>query len=447
MTTDAYRGFVEEHGLQDTILELARPAVVAGRASFEASAASIEREFHARQLSAAAAREVRAAYAALPGEPAVAVRSSGTAEDLPGFSFAGQHETFLNVTGADAVVAAVRNCWASLWSPQAISYRHQNGIAHSAVAMGVVVQVMVPSEVAGIIFTANPATGDRNEMVVNASFGLGEAVVSGQVTPDTYMVDKAERAVSEAIIGPKEQQIVSDGDQGVRMEDVGEGERGASSLSDGQLSELIGNAVRLEELYEGIPQDIEWAFVGGVLHLLQSRPITLLPASLSEHGLELDWTPDPPARCKFSSGPPPRCRLTQAVLPTDLTRRQIVENMPDPLCPLFEELYLTNGLECMRSSGSGGIINSGSPMVGGGGMFVTKNGYAYQRFDFPHMIEALDAATGKDGGITEADMDDAERRAEQPLVAVQERTEAEIAAQDRKTLIPSRVVALSGGLC
>ena len=313
MTTQAYRGFVAEHGLQDTILELARPAVVAGRASFEASSQDIFREFRARELSAAAAREVRAAYAALPGEPAVAVRSSGTAEDLPGFSFAGQHETFLNVTGADAVVAAVRNCWASLWSPQAISYRHQNGIAHSAVAMGVVVQVMVPSEVAGIIFTANPATGDRNEMVINASFGLGEAVVSGQVTPDTYMVDKAERAVSEAIIGPKEQQIVSDGDQGVRMEDVGEGERGASSLSDGQLSELIGNAVRLEELYDGVPQDIEWAFVGGVLHLLQSRPITLLPPSLSEHGLELDWTPDPPARCKHSKALPPRCRLTPAV--------------------------------------------------------------------------------------------------------------------------------------
>jgi pyruvate,water dikinase len=143
VTTDAYRSFVSEHGLQDTLLELARPAVVAGRASFEASAASIEREFHACELSAAAAREVRAAYAALPGEPAVAVRSSGTAEDLPGLSFAGQHETFLNVTGADAVVAAVRDCWASLWTPQAISYRHQNGIAHSAVAMGVVVQVMV----------------------------------------------------------------------------------------------------------------------------------------------------------------------------------------------------------------------------------------------------------------------------------------------------------------
>ena len=97
------------------------------------------------------------------------------AEDLPGLSFAGQQETFLNVTGADAVVAAVKNCWASLWTAQAISYRHQNGIARDSVAMAVVAQIMVPSQVSGILLTANPATGERSEMIINASFGLGEA--------------------------------------------------------------------------------------------------------------------------------------------------------------------------------------------------------------------------------------------------------------------------------
>ena len=139
-------------------------------------------------LSDAIANEITAAYNTLEGSPAVAVRSSANAEDLPGLSFAGQQETYLNVGGADAVVAAVRDCWASLWTPQAISYRHQNDIDQHCVAMAVVVQIMVPSEVSGILFTANPATGERSEVILNANFGLGEAVVSGQVTPDTYIV-------------------------------------------------------------------------------------------------------------------------------------------------------------------------------------------------------------------------------------------------------------------
>ena len=163
--------YVAEHGLQQRILDAAQPGVVAGRASFEASSQDIFALFAEHALSEPTSAEIAAAYAALPGEPAVAVRSSATAEDLPGLSFAGQQETFLNVTGAEAVVAAVRNCWASLWNPQAISYRHQNGLDQNSVAMAVVVQIMVPSDVAGILFTANPATGKRNEMVINASFG------------------------------------------------------------------------------------------------------------------------------------------------------------------------------------------------------------------------------------------------------------------------------------
>ena len=172
-----YKGYVAEHGLQEQIVEASRPSIVAGRASFETASQDIFALFAAHELSEATAHDIAAAYTALPGEPAVAVRSSATAEDLPGLSFAGQQETFLNVTGAEAVVAAVRNCWASLWNPQAIAYRHQNGLDQNTVAMAVVVQLMIPSEVAGILFTANPATGQRNEMVINASFGLGEAVV------------------------------------------------------------------------------------------------------------------------------------------------------------------------------------------------------------------------------------------------------------------------------
>ena len=179
--------------------------------------------------------------------------------------------------GADAVVAAVKKCWSSLWTPQAISYRHQNGIDQGSVAMAVVVQIMVRSEVSGILFTANPATGERSELIVNASFGLGEAVVSGQVTPDTYIVDKASLEAKETVIGPKLQQIVSDGDQGVVLTDVDEGKRDRASLSDAMLRELADAALAIERLYDGLPQDIEWAFSEGRLYLLQSRPITNLP--------------------------------------------------------------------------------------------------------------------------------------------------------------------------
>ena len=389
VTTAGYKGFVSEHGLQARILESAKPAVVAGRASFEASSQSIFALFAEHALSEQTAAEIAAAYAALPGEPAVAVRSSATAEDLPGLSFAGQQETFLNVTGAEAVVAAVRNCWASLWNPQAISYRHQNGLDQNSVAMAVVVQIMVPSEVAGILFTANPATGKRNEMVINASFGLGEAVVGGTVTPDTFMVDKSSKSVAETILGPKEQKIVSDGAQGVVEVEISEAEREVSSLSPAMLQDLIEAALSIEELYDGLHQDIEWGFTDGQLHLLQSRPITLLPADPDHPDIDLTWTPREPA--------------------VYLTRRQIVENMPDPLCPLFEELYLTHGLGAESAYMVGKVDGQ---WVEGGPNYMTLNGYAYQRFDHK-MIHAMMMEKEDSGASapTEEDIEAAEREA------------------------------------
>ncbi|MCY4014666.1 MAG: PEP-utilizing enzyme [Gammaproteobacteria bacterium] len=375
VTADAYRRFVDENSLQPRILELARPVPKNGAPGFDGAAESIAALFAGCPLSDSLVGEIRAAYDALPGQPAVAVRSSANAEDLPGLSFAGQQETFLNVRGADAVVRAVKNCWASLWTTQAISYRHQNGIDPDAVAMAVVVQIMVPSEVSGILFTANPATGERGEMVVNASFGLGEAVVGGQVTPDTYVVDRATLAAKETLIGPKEQQIVADGDLGVRLEDVGESARQRSSLSESMLTRLAETALRIEDLFGGVPQDIEWAFSDDRLHVLQSRPITNLPVQ----PIELEWIPRPPAKY--------------------LSRRQIVENMPDPICPLFEELYLTEGLESSRPK---------SVMVGGGPVFVTLNGYAYQRFDWPQLFPKGDE---KPKAVGEAELDKAEYEA------------------------------------
>ena len=350
VTTDAYKKFIADSDLKSKIIELAKPELRDGYPNFELSSKKINKIIQNAKIDANITDQIKVAYQQLDqANLSVAVRSSANAEDLPDFSFAGQQETFLNVSGEDEVVSAVKKCWSSLWTAQAISYRHQNGIDQSSVAMGVVVQVMIPSEVSGILFTANPTNGERSEMIVNSSFGLGEAVVGGQVTPDTFIVDRTTLTSKETILGPKEHQIVYDGDQGIKIEKVSESNQGISSLSDSMLTELCNAALKVEALYEGKPQDIEWAFCNGKLHLLQSRPITNLPVQ----PIEVDWTPPSPAKY--------------------VARRQIVENMPDPLCPLFEELYLLRGLELVRPEGAG--------MVGGGPLFVTVNGYGYMRFD------------------------------------------------------------------
>ena len=351
VTTSAYRDFVSDHALQPKIIELAKPAVVENRVSFDAASENVQALFETGDLAPEIISEVARAYGALGDNVPVAVRSSANAEDLPDLSFAGQQETYLNVRGEHEVTAAVKACWASLWTARALDYRHQNGIDQNGVAMAVVVQAMVPSSVSGILFTANPATGERSEMVINASFGLGEAVVSGEVTPDTYIVDRATGKPTETVIGPKEQMTVSAGAQGTRMEDVSPNARDQSSLTDERCKKLTETALAIEQLYDGVPQDIEWAFsADGSLSLLQSRPITNLPVQ----PIKVIWEPTPPARILY--------------------RRQIVENMPDPICDLFEELYLTEGLEYARRGME-------SMVRGGGAHFVTCNGYAYCRAD------------------------------------------------------------------
>ena len=357
VTTTAYRDFVGANDLQARIIELAKPEIGKHTLSFDAASESIQALIVKPELSDEIADELRQAYAALEGDnPPVAVRSSANAEDLPGMSFAGQQDTYLNVRGEKALLAAVRNCWASLWTPRAISYRHQMGIAQDAVAMAVVVQLMVPSDVSGILFTANPATGERSEMIINASFGLGEAVVGGQVTPDTFVVDRESLTAKETIIGTKEQQIVSDGDQGIRLEAIAEDERGQSSLSDDALKELASVALEIEKQYDNIPQDIEWGIADDTLFLLQSRPITNLPPQ----PIEDTWEPTPPAKY--------------------MVRRQIVENMPDPLCPLFEELYLIEGLQLEMPGGRADADEWKQSMDGP--LYTTVNGVAYQRMDW-----------------------------------------------------------------
>lgn len=221
------------------------------------------------------AAAVRQAYAALGDDVPVAVRSSATAEDLPSASFAGQQDTYLNVVGAAAVEEAVRNCWASLWTDRAVSYRAELGIDASTVSLAVVVQRMVDAVTAGVMFTANPLTGRRQEAVIDASPGLGEAVVSGSVNPDQFVVDPETGRVSGRRLGDKRlvvRPLPGGGTETVEMPDAGTD----ACLTDRQAADLARLGLRVERHF-GSPQDVEWAIDSdGRPWLTQSRPITTL---------------------------------------------------------------------------------------------------------------------------------------------------------------------------
>ena len=231
-------------------------------------------------------RNILDAYATMGSRVQVAVRSSATAEDLPFASFAGQQDTYLGILGADQLIDAVRRCWASLWTDRAVSYRTAQNIDHRTARLAVVVQTMVDSAVAGVLFTANPVTGRRREAVIDASPGLGESVVSGAVTPDHYVVDVASGRILQSRAG--------DHQTAIRTLPAGGTEKFAATagvcLTDQQVLALAQLGDRVEQHY-GAPQDIEWAIdADGKLWLTQSRPITTLfplPDRLQRHGLRV----------------------------------------------------------------------------------------------------------------------------------------------------------------
>lgn len=189
VTTDAYTALLADSGVGARLDQL----LVTSNDADQAPGAQIRDLFSHAKIPAVLRSEIASAYAAMGGGP-VAVRSSATAEDLPGAAFAGQQDTYLNVVGEDALLQAVLDCWASLWTDRAISYRQRQGIDQRQVAIAVVVQDMVQAETAGVLFSANPVTGERGEIVIDASPGLGEAVVSGLVTPEHYVLDNRERS-------------------------------------------------------------------------------------------------------------------------------------------------------------------------------------------------------------------------------------------------------------
>lgn len=282
VTTDAYRLFVEANQIQSRILDLAESISLQNLAGLDTISAEIRALFEAGVMPSEIMEEVASAYGTYgtmrpldPTSPSVAVRSSATAEDLPGLAFAGQQDTYLNVIGEKVLLDAVRRCWGSLWTGRAMAYRARNHIQPYEVALAVVVQEMVQAEVSGILFTANPVTGRRDEMVIDGSFGLGEAVVSGIVEPDNYVVNSQTWSIIKRKLGAKALAIISRGRAEGGTEHVKRLRSEQQALPDSAIVELARTAGRVAAHF-GVPQDIEWAWANEQLYILQSRPITSL---------------------------------------------------------------------------------------------------------------------------------------------------------------------------
>ena len=279
LSTSAYRTFVEAAGLDGLIATTMARVDPDDVATVGAASHAIGEAMRSAPVPSAVRDEVAARYEEL-GEPPVAVRSSALGEDSQEATFAGQQETYLWVRGADAVCDAVRDCWVSLYSPPAISYRAR--LAELEPAMGVAVQLMVDAEISGVMFTCNPVSGDRSMVAINASWGLGLAVVGGEVTPDDYLVSKVTREVVREHVHAKGVEYVPDaeGRGAVRVE-VPEERRELPCLGRAALEVLVDVGRRIEG-YFGSAQDIEWALARGgelpsSLFVLQTRPVTVTP--------------------------------------------------------------------------------------------------------------------------------------------------------------------------
>ena len=272
VTTGAYDAHIKR--FSDEIVDALSRIDYDDAAALEMVVADIRRRIVAADMPFDVVTEIRAAYAALD-EPYVAVRSSGTAEDLEGASFAGLHDTYLDIKGADEVLDAVKRDWASLWTARAVAYRKSLGFTELP-SMAVVVQIMIPSEVAGVMFTGNPLNQASDQILLNANWGLGEAVVQGVTSPDQYVIEHKTWRVLERTLGGKDLEIVRDPEagHGTVEREVEEARRQRFTLTDERVVELAELGARIQDFYGGAPQDIEWAYTDGRFHLLQARPVT-----------------------------------------------------------------------------------------------------------------------------------------------------------------------------
>jgi len=279
VTAQAYNRFLDETGIRDRINDILGNTNVDKSSELQAASREIRKIIEETEMPKSIAKDIMANYRKLSkmagvGEEFVAVRSSATAEDLPGASFAGQQETFLNIRGED-VVEKVRKCWSSLFTPRAIFYREKQGFEHAQVSIAVVIQKMVNCEKAGVMFTIHPATGERDKLIIEAGWGLGEGVVSGTVTPDHYVVSKETDEILDKEIMKKELMFTKDPKTGKTIKQKLDEEKGnAQVLTDEEIAKVAELGKRVEAHYN-FPQDIEWAIEGEEIFLTQSRPITV----------------------------------------------------------------------------------------------------------------------------------------------------------------------------
>jgi rifampicin phosphotransferase len=288
ITTAGYQAFVADNHLEAELRLILDATQLDDPVSLECACDQIRARFQAGQMPPVLAAEIRQGYR-WPGNPlwAVAVRSSATAEDLPDLSFAGQQDTYLNICGEEALLDAVVRCWASLWTGRAIAYRARNNIDPWNISLAVVVQQMVQSETSGVLFTADPLTGRRDQTVIEATFGLGEALVSGRVEPDRYMVETASGHILRKELGAKA--LIIQGKSGGGTVALERAESAQQALPDESILALTRLGQQAADCF-GSPQDLEWALAGGRLYVVQSRPITSLyplPANASAEPLEV----------------------------------------------------------------------------------------------------------------------------------------------------------------
>ena len=281
LSATAFEAFLEAGGLGQRIGERLEGLDVEDVGAVRAASAEVADLLRGEALPDAIGAELDQRYAELAAaggedEAPVAVRSSALGEDSAEATFAGQQETYLWVRGTEGVRDAVRDCWASLYSPEAIAYRRRMAAEGEPPAMGVAVQAMVDAEISGVMFTCNPVSGDPSTVAVNASWGLGIAVVGGEVTPDEYRLSKVTREVLHRSVGPKQIEYRPDtAGAGTVQVAVSADRQGAACLDDGRLEALLDLAKRVEGHF-GAHQDIEWAIGrdSGELFVLQSRPVT-----------------------------------------------------------------------------------------------------------------------------------------------------------------------------
>ncbi|WAI02013.1 phosphoenolpyruvate synthase [Methanogenium organophilum] len=274
VTAQAFRRYIEGAKIDKEIFSRLAGLDVENADLLEKTAADVKGIVMKAPVPDEIREEIIRSYAKMGDDVVVAVRSSATAEDLPDASFAGQQDTYLNIKGVDALVEAVQMCWASLYGARAIYYRAKQGFDDSIVDIAVVVQQLVRSEKAGVLFSSHPVTGEPTS-IIEGSWGLGEAVVSGTVSPDNYIFDARAGRVIDRYIATKKVEILPDGEHGTKEVPVPPERQDIPVLSDDEIAALAKFG-KVSETHYGVPQDVEWSIVGNTIYILQSRPITTI---------------------------------------------------------------------------------------------------------------------------------------------------------------------------